>query len=1063
MQSTSTLNMFNVPSGGMAELEELLNNDKGVGKTIRKSPKLWKAASLATIPASLALGYGIVPTSKIAFSAAGAVATSVAGIIGRSKIKDLGGEAVMPAIIECLVQDGISSPQTTAGKILEIKDKYAVHPDDFTWTCVNVYRKFLLGMIKYDAKPQSSELTELENLKEALSLNNLDVGDAHELAAEDWVLACKFVEDMDDEECKERLALNKLLYLTERALRQNDEPHEAFIYEMTKTAKVFGLSYSEALERVEEVVEPFYERALKSSRSKLGTNQVSSTMLERARKTLGVDPDMAKSLHEDILSEEIRSLLGYTEEVTELDPYTTKYPEGAAERLEQLREILDLKQVDLDYEILNEGMQLFNEVGRDVMKDAVAGDITSEEAFDRINQRRMELMIPEDRLNEVMSNLVVTSMGMPLQEVKKYLDVNNQGGVYDSVIQVLEAKSIIIYLLEKSGWEGDFYASFCNPNLESQSINSLMNSKERKEVYELVTTRAAEVKTEEELIAFKAEMQGIMGIEEKQVSSISTANFGPKLRDLLEKAMNEIVDDYTPTLVETLEKEVADLISKYELDEGLIELYGGGNYQKALDIISATAPAGVPSKEQNEALRALQKFYRLDDVSSMHTATFGSVYKKSIEEAMSITGVIRPEYRQPLEDLRDRLGVSKEQTQSIFLDAVKKRMAPMVQWIVSEMEKTIFTQEQLSQRRGKDMGEDYFQTGKKADGNLGIGAEINVLSDMMNLVDFYEENDIAVKKQVTNKVEKTIEEDGVMKIVEEEELVNETFYPITAMGIGSVDEKMAEVLFRQFVVGSFTTQGPNAVRYETSRDTFGGILGLSPEKMKDIGGNVADTVYENYVGQSMRTKGALDQQDMMFLANLQTKLGLTAEEGEKFLKKSQGKLLNEELDKLMKIGSPEEFKAFREKCEGMGIGIIDDLETSKERVIEMFEIEVGPGLVSGEITVKNGDILAEVQDSLGLDEEDAEDALRKFLLAKSKKIAETIEGAIRRGRIGAIVDPVKELIRYGSFLNGELEIKMEEEVGQQVYNTYGNFDREGMSEEEFNDSQDMLKTILSLD
>lgn len=82
---------------------------------------------------------------------------------------------------------------------------------------------------------------------------------------------------------------------------------------------------------------------------------------------------------------------------------------------------------------------------------------------------------------------------------------------------------------------------------------------------------------------------------------------------------------------------------------------------------------------------------------------------------MSITGIIRSEYRKPLEDLRERIGVTEQQARTLFLDAVKERMVPMVKWIVGEMEKTVFNQQQLAQRRGKDMGEDYFQSGKQAE------------------------------------------------------------------------------------------------------------------------------------------------------------------------------------------------------------------------------------------------------------------------------------------------------------------------------------------------------------
>ena len=116
---------------------------------------------------------------------------------------------------------------------------------------------------------------------------------------------------------------------------------------------------------------------------------------------------------------------------------------------------------------------------------------------------------------------------------------------------------------------------------------------------------------------------------------------------------------------------------------------------------------------------------------------------------MSITGIIRPEYRQPLLELRERLGVTSQQARELYLNAVSKRMIPMIEWIVSEMERTVFSQQQLSQRRQKDLGEDYFRSGKEADGTLGLGAEINVLGDVLNLVDFYMANDIAEQHWAT--------------------------------------------------------------------------------------------------------------------------------------------------------------------------------------------------------------------------------------------------------------------------------------------------------------------------
>ena len=129
------------------------------------------------------------------------------------------------------------------------------------------------------------------------------------------------------------------------------------------------------------------------------------------------------------------------------------------------------------------------------------------------------------------------------------------------------------------------------------------------------------------------------------------------------------------------------------------------------------SPAGIPTEEMNDALVALRDMLKLskEDTYSAHMESFGAVYKKSILEAMGSTGVIRPEFREALSDLRDRLGVREDDTKELFLEAVEEKFVPMIKWINDEMERTMLTQKQIAERRGKDMGQDMFQSGKAAD------------------------------------------------------------------------------------------------------------------------------------------------------------------------------------------------------------------------------------------------------------------------------------------------------------------------------------------------------------
>ena len=108
----------------------------------------------------------------------------------------------------------------------------------------------------------------------------------------------------------------------------------------------------------------------------------------------------------------------------------------------------------------------------------------------------------------------------------------------------------------------------------------------------------------------------------------------------------------------------------------------------------------------------------IEDVRQGHLDNFGPAYKRSIIEAMGSTAILRPDFREPLAKLRTGLGVSEAAAETLFLEAVSEKMKPMVEKLVNEMERTLLSTQQLSQKRGLDMGEDVFQSGKPASVSL---------------------------------------------------------------------------------------------------------------------------------------------------------------------------------------------------------------------------------------------------------------------------------------------------------------------------------------------------------
>ena len=335
----------------------------------------------------------------------------------------------------------------------------------------------------------------------------------------------------------------------------------------------------------------------------------------------------------------------------------------------------------------------------------------------------------------------------------------------------------------------------------------------------------------------------------------------------------------------------------------------------------------------------------------------------------------------------------------------------------------------------------------------------------MNLIDFYVENDIVQKKVIgTKTVEKKVDWGGEEKIVTDDLPVYESTYPITAMGLGCIDEKVAELCYRQFVVSSFTDRSPNAPRYEASKSVFGGILGLTTQKMDEIGGNIGSMVYDNYITQAMSTKSALDQQYMMFLANIQGKLGISVEQGEKMLLDTQKKIISEEASALFDYGSatPEQVKEFREKCNSMGLDLMADVGLTKTRLVSMFSMEITPGIDSGEITMESADLLAEIQESLGLSEEEGEEVVAGLIQERANGILADIIGCMLRGMDVMAVKSMEKLVQYAAFVDGDLGLEVEESNANRAFNLFENKDWAGIDEEKIASQKSLLRTAFGM-
>ena len=300
---------------------------------------------------SYLIGAAITPTRYLAAKAVvGAVAAATAGGVGKSAVEEDVRKACPAAIAARLIELGVDGPNVSDG-IERLKDDYGVTEEDFVPMKINVYSQYLVGMAKSPIT-KTAELKELASLREALRLNNAQVGQAHaEGAFELFVEIRKTTQlwELEDPDHPDTLSINKMLFLSERAFVQGGETKEAQTFEFSRVVNNCGVPSDEAMDRVRNVANPFYERALKSTREKLGSGAVSSDMLEKARKTLGINDDDAKQMSIEAFDEEVRLQLGLPE--TEEDD--EGYDDGEEEYDINRRIATDGEAKDLLYKMLN--------------------------------------------------------------------------------------------------------------------------------------------------------------------------------------------------------------------------------------------------------------------------------------------------------------------------------------------------------------------------------------------------------------------------------------------------------------------------------------------------------------------------------------------------------------------------------------------------------------------------------------------------------------------------------------------------------------------------------------
>ena len=782
--STTTTSLSLASGGGgpeaLRDYVATLSNSPASSRlsAIVKNPKLARLAGAAALPLSYLAGAAMTPSRRLAVRAVGGmIAAATAGGVGRSAAEEGARRSCPAAVASKLLELGVDDPGARDA-IAGLGDDHGVDGEDFDDVRSSVYAVYLAGMAR-EPMAKTSELKELRSLRAALGLDNMQVGRAHADAASSFyrdVTRFTSSDELEDEGHPDRVSLDKLLFLTERALRMGGETDEAFTFEYSRVSRALGgLSIGEGLERAKGVAKPFYERALASARAKIGGGSVDSDMLTRARTTLGIDDVEAREMHIDAFAREVRVRLGLPEEEEDdgdSDPSSSfdanqnkrvdtdaevkrkleamkaaaeegkvaaeetshvKFAEGAHQALGALQSVFGLSDEDADYEISAATVDYWRRTALSTLEDAIAKTKAPAKAWEVIQTRQRELYLKDSAMREMMTSMIMQALGRPLEKVNGFARVNNAAATYAGLVDAIAAKETCKDVLKSAGWVEfeDFEKRCFNPDDKSSACGFLTNQ-DRHNMYQMFFIRSVKTDTEgsgtksisEESRGLLRELRGMLGLSEEEGVAQIRSYFGPELQSVLTMATEEILrGNATEQLLKNLKERIDKTISDFRLDGEMVQSYAGPLYSRAVDQIGSNAPGGIPSREEVETLASLRALLGIavEDTYAVHGITFGSAYKRAIKEALGTTGVIREEFRGPLDELRSRLGMSDAAAEEIYSEAIGERMQPMVEYISNEMERLVLTSDQLAQKRGQDFGEDYFKDGSKASVSVSLG------------------------------------------------------------------------------------------------------------------------------------------------------------------------------------------------------------------------------------------------------------------------------------------------------------------------------------------------------
>eukprot|EP00419_Tripos_fusus_P049558 CAMPEP_0172837180 /NCGR_PEP_ID=MMETSP1075-20121228/27000_1 /TAXON_ID=2916 /ORGANISM="Ceratium fusus, Strain PA161109" /LENGTH=1247 /DNA_ID=CAMNT_0013680527 /DNA_START=1 /DNA_END=3744 /DNA_ORIENTATION=+ len=860
----------------------------------------------------------------------------------------------------------------------------------------SIYEDLLSAELEGPAN-DATDLPALQRVKAALDLDGTVVGEAHKNAAQKLVAKGERLEG----EAMTR-AVDKLLFLSERIFA-DDEPEEARLYEMSRVRQLLRVTDREAKQRISSVSRALYQQSLSSVVDKVDMR--AGDALAGASAAFGLPSDEAAVMNTE----------RYRQIAADLLKGGHLTAEGTA-TLKRTQGVLQLGDHAATAAFESVAAPIFR---KDV--DQVADGLReeapnqTETSVTKLSTRCTELGLSEDARNAVITEGFTATLRSYYDQACKDARINGEEASLTTLDKMLafasRADTVFAALAAKGGDHLGEAAPTPPITLAADSIAA-------RRLYGLCLARGLD--GDSMAAALPEKLAGLLELSQADEETARIEVCQPRLRKLYMDSIEK--SEGQPAALPLAKLAIDAEKSKYQLPQEAVE-------ETALEVYKARLePLGgrVIKAPEKSMLDATRKFMGLneDDVRMLHLKSFGPIYESSAHEAMGTNGIMSPEAKEALAQLRERFGFKEEDARKIFYNAVQKRLDQSIEKVGEAWEEATYTKEALAQlwkQRGKDVGDDPLADG--TGGELGIkdtpvlegvrGSEL--MKELTDMADFYVGNDVLVQD---------------MKDMPPE-------YPVTT-GKG-LEDKVKEEMYGIYAWNTVTCQDTvNRDKWERCKPHVGAILGLSSEKMMKVLIRMVSRWANMFIKQKMGENGKLSDEDISTLTNwVPTFFGIDKDVTVKMVQDANKGMLVSKVLRLLNMPklSSKDVQQLRDDVDSWDLTLEKDLELTRPQLRSLFCVEVGATLEEPDLTTAQKQDAIEVsREAFGLGQKEAADEVAQLLVSRCRGCLVNAVGDLMQGNETRALKEMQILGFLASFVDASdgLEVQMDWDVAQSM-------------------------------